>query len=342
MSAYITENERYKIETMLKDGKKPKEIAERIGKHYTTVYREIKRGTVLLRDSHTWLDIPTYCADTAQRVKEERGHNKGIDLKIGNNYEYVKELERLILQERYSPYAALAVIRKNGYHKTNVCTTTLYNYIHSGLFLNLSIKDLPYKKSLQKGEEKRRISYHLFGAKNIEDRPKHIYSRSVYGDWEMDTVVSGKGKGTACLLVLTERKMREEIIRPLADRTALGVVKALNKLEREYGTKRFRSVFRTITCDNGVEFSAYKDIERSISGKKPRTALYFCHPYCSSERGSNENTNKLIRRHVPKGCSISDYSVSDIIRIQEWINNYPRKMFGGLSTNEYKKACGIP
>ncbi|TCL59982.1 IS30 family transposase [Kineothrix alysoides] len=341
MSAYIKEHERYIIETMLKDGKNPKEIAQRIGKHYTTVYREIKRGTVLMRDGQTWLEKSVYCADVSQRIQEERGHNKGIDLKVGNDYAFMHEVERLIKEEKYSPYAALVTVRKSGNFKTDICTATLYSYIHSRLFWSISAKDLPYQKT-KRTEKKIRHCYHMTGAKKIEERPKEVNEREIYGHWEMDTVYSGKGKSKACLLVLTERMLRKEIVKPIRDRTAKSVVKALDRIEREYGTRRFRSTFKTITCDNGVEFSAHNEIERSLYGVKPRTSVYFCHPFCSSERGSNENANKLIRRHIPKGADIADYSVDKIQYIEDWINNYPRKMFGGLSVNEYRKSLAIP
>lgn len=338
MSKYITENERYIIETMIKDGKKPKEIAERIGKHYTTVYREIKRGTVLLRDGRTWKDVPTYCADVSQRKQEEKGHNKGCDIKLGNDYEFAEYVEYMIKYERYSPEAVIFSVRQKGTFKTDICVTTLYKYINAGVFYNVSNKDLIYgKQASEKPSRDHRPSLKMLGARTIEQRPKAVNGRNSYGNWEMDTVVSGKNTSKECLLVLTERMMREEIIRKIPDRTADSVISAINELEKEYGIEEFKNIFQTITCDNGVEFSGYKDIE-----SEGRTLIYFCHPYCSSERGSNENVNRLIRRFVPKGADISDYSNEEIQYIQDWINNYPRRMFGGMSSKQYKQVSGIP
>lgn len=342
MSAYIREHERIKIETMLKDGLKPKEIAVRIGKHYTTIYREIKRGTVELLDSDTWLLKKEYCADVAQRKQTEKGHNKGINLKIGNDYAFVREFTRLVKQEKYSPYAALVRMEKEGTSKIRLCVTTLYNYIDSGIFIDINRSDLPYRKKKKQEYQELRHTYSKPDARRIEERPKEAGLRTEYGHWEMDTVYSGKGKSRRCLLVLTERQTRAELVFSIPDRTAKSVVKQFDRLEKKYGSRRFRNTFKTVTCDNGVEFSDYKGLERSVCGIRPRTAVYFCHPFCSSERGSNENANKLIRRHIPKGADIGTFSRKNIAYIQNWINSYPRKLFGGLSTYEYGRRASVP
>ncbi|MDE7205614.1 MAG: IS30 family transposase, partial [Lachnospiraceae bacterium] len=111
--------------------------------------------------------------------------------------------------------------------------------------------------------------------------------------------------------------------------------------ERKLGAKTFRNKFKTITADNGTEFALHKEIERSCINAGFRTTIYFCHPYCSSERGTNENTNKLIRKYIPKGADIGKYTSTQIKEIENTINNYPRELFGGLSTNEYKTLCNI-
>ena len=340
MSKYITENERYIIETMLKDKKNPKEIAERIGKHYTTIYREIKRGTVLLRDSHTWVDKPTYCADAGQRIKEERSHSKGVNYKIADK-EFFDRASYYIREMRYSPYATTIALKKE--FNCSVCTTTLYQYIYKKLLPNVKRTDLPYHKEARKtAQEVRRPSLKMLGAKTIEERPKAVYDRVLYGDWEMDTVVSGTNKSKECLLVLTERVTLENIVRKIPNRKKETIVQAINSIEQEKGINNFKRIFRTITCDNGVEFSDYDGIEKSVDGINQRTSVYFCHPFCSGERGSNENNNKLIRRFIPKGTDISKYTNEYIKQIETFMNNYPRKLFGGLSANEFKAMLTIP
>lgn len=333
MSAYITETQRYKIEFLLRKKVPVKEIAKEIGKHYTTVYREIARGTIELLNSNL-TTRREYCADYAQHLYDDNKHNKGREIKLGKDYKTAEKVEKLIKEEKYSPYAVSCVLRKQGY--TYLCAATIYKYIDHG-YINLTNFDLPYGKEPRKEKkEVRRPALHNIGARSIEERPKEIFKRDKYGHWEMDTVYSGKGKGKVCLLVLTERQTREEILIKMPDRTKESTVKALDNLEKEIGTAEFCRKFKSITVDNGAEFYDFHGIERSLFVKGRRTITYFCHPFCSSERGSNENQNKLVRRHIKKGEDIGKYTDEQIRYMQDWINNYPRKLFNGLSSMEYK------
>ena len=108
--------------------------------------------------------------------------------------------------------------------------------------------------------------------------------------------------------------------------TAAEVVKSLNKLERKWG-KMFYKVFKTITVDNGSEFADFEGMEKAARRKGSRVKLYYCHPYSSCERGSNENQNRMIRRHVPKGTDFDTGSGDTVKQIEIWINNYPRRLF---------------
>lgn len=125
----------------------------------------------------------------------------------------------------------------------------------------------------------------------------------------------------------------------MKDKTAASVLSTLDALEAEMGAKRFALIFQTITVDNGSEFSDYEGIERSATGEGKRTNVYFCHPYSSYERGSNENQNKMIRRHYPKGYDFSNVTPADIQKLENWINNYPRKIFDFYSSSDLYEAC---
>ena len=149
----------------------------------------------------------------------------------------------------------------------------------------------------------------------------------------MDTVVGKQGSKSA-LLVLTERVSRFEIIIKLRDKTQKSIIAALDKLEKEYKDK-FSLIFKSITVDNGVEFLDMASLEKSVYKKvSKRTTIYYAHPYCSWERGSNENNNKLIRKFIKKKTDIKNFSNSYIKKIQDWINNYPRKLFNYKSAND--------
>ena len=149
----------------------------------------------------------------------------------------------------------------------------------------------------------------------------------------MDTVTGKRGKSKNSLLVLTERKTRDEIVMKLPEHTAAAVVNALDVIERKWGDM-FKQVFKTITMDNGSEFADCEGIERSALGAGSRTKTYYCHPYSSYERGSNEVTNKMIRRHIPKGTNFDEKTDEEISAIESWVNNYPRKIHGYHSAGE--------
>ena len=144
---------------------------------------------------------------------------------------------------------------------------------------------------------------------------------------------SGKEEDEAGLLVLSERLSRKELIIKVQDHTAASVVRALDRLERKMGSPAFRATFKSITVDNGSEFADVEGMERSCRRKGARTKVYYCHPYSSWERGTNENTNGLIRRWFPKGTDFSKVSVQEIQKVADWLNAYPREILGFLSAD---------
>lgn len=335
---YMTEKDRYQLEILLLEKVPVKEIARILDKSLSTIYREIKLGTVELVDTNL-KPYKKYCADRGQQVQDERSHNKGREPKIGNDMEFVRFIEDMLLNKKYSPVAIMAHIKKNNLiFQTEVCFKTIYNYIHSGMFLNVTRTDLPMpRKKIEKSKEKKRIARNHIDHTSIEDRPKEVYDRLIYGHWELDTVESGKGDKT-CLFVFTERMTREELIFKADGKTEESLIKILNSLERKLSAPVFRETFKTITCDNGCEFLNQSAMEKSIYNKiMKRTQVYYCHPYNACERGSNENANKLIRRWIPKGAHIRNFTEEYIRNIQDWINSYPRKLFDYLSSDEYKK-----
>lgn len=338
MKHYITEAERYQIEILLKNKYGIREIAECIGHKYHTVRYEIIKGTVKQLDTNLE-EHYVYKADYAQMISRQNMSNRGRNLKIGNDHEFAAYVEDMVKNKKYSPEALLQHAKnENLQFEITVCVKTLYNYFDMGLFLNASCKDLPYKKQKRKKKEKcSRVSLNNRCCRSIDKRDNEILERKSYGHWEMDTVAGGQGKGKACLLVLSERMTREEIIIKIKDKTSASVVRALDRLEGKYGAGRFREKFKTITCDNGVEFLDSDGIEKSRYRKSKRTALFYCHPYSSWERGTNENINRMIRRFFPKGINFDEVAAAQVKKVEQWINNYPRKILGGLSSNRFRE-----
>jgi transposase, IS30 family len=332
---HLTERERYTMETLLKEKFKASEIAVRLGRHRRTIEREIAKGKLrLLNSDLTYRE--EYCADRAQAVYKSNATNKGASLKIRNDHQLAKHIEERIIKEKYSPDAVIGEIKVKGLvFKTSICMKTLYNYIDKGIFANISNKDLPVKKDKKKGiHRKIKIAHKNLKGTSIEERPEQIDLRVEYGHWEMDCVVGPRSGKGAVLLVLSERCTREEIICKMPRKTQESVKAELDKLEKKYG-KRFKEKFKTITVDNGCEFLNFGQIEQSVHDpKKQRVKVYYAHPYSSWERGTNENINKMIRRFIPKGSNIGKISKMKIRKIEQWINNYPRRIFGYQSANE--------
>lgn len=201
----------------------------------------------------------------------------------------------------------------------------------------MSNRDLPVKSQRKRGYHRVHSRQHkiLYGT-SIEKRDESILSRTEFGHWEMDTV-KGKVHSKCSLLVFTERKTRKELIFKLEHHDAQNVVAQLDKLEKKL-KKNFAKIFKSITCDNGTEFARAEDLERScIYKNKKRTNVYYCHPYTSCERGSNEVANKLIRRHIPKGTCFDDISIEKVKNIEKWMNGYPRRIFSYRTADDMFK-----
>jgi len=329
-STHISWNDRLTLARMIKEGFKKPEIAKALGKCERSIYYEINRG--LCEQLTTDLEkVVIYCPEVAQRKYKEFLAEKGPDLKIGNDHTLVKKLEELIVEQQFSPGAALAYIRNSGEtYSTEISEKTLYNYIYRGdVFLVLDEKHLCEKGRRHYAEKSKKQAARAPRGESIEKRPKEIGKREKFGHWEMDSVMGCKGSKQA-LLVLTERRTRMGIMILVEDHTAASVVKAINRLERKFG-KLFYTLFKSITVDNGSEFQDFEGIEIAHRRKGKRTIVFFCHPYSAYERGSNENMNRLIRRFFPKGTNFDEVTKEQVAEAERWINNYPRKLLGWKS-----------
>ena len=329
----LTYTQRLQLEACLRVGLHKQRIAKKLGVCLSTIYNEINRGKCTQKEySYTdWIGERHYKQVTAYspNIAEDRYRfnmsSHGAPLKLGNDWGFVRYVEKRVLTDRLSPCAVLGEIKRKRLFRTNISKTTMYRYIEQGLFMNISLKALNlrprrYRKIVAKRPPK---------GVSIEKRPNEIAKRNSFGHWEMDCVV---GSTLSTLLVLTERLTRQEIIFRMPNRKAESVIHCLNVLERRYGAM-FRKVFKTITVDNGSEFSDSKAIERSIFRGK-RLSVYYCHPYCSCERGSNERLNREIRRLIPKGTDISKISIQDVKAVEDWVNAYPREIFDYATSAE--------
>ena len=206
-----------------------------------------------------------------------------------------------------------------------VCTKTLYNYVDLGL---LPIKNIDLPEKLRRSMKAKivRENRKILG-RSIEDRPEIVELRTEFGHWEIDTVIGKKDENEPCVLTLVERMTRMCIWVKAANHTAEAINEALQQVMSYFGEQRDQ-VFKTITGDNGSEFAGL-----SLLGNGA-LKIYFTHPYSSCEKGTNECHNRMLRRFIPNGKNISDYTADDICFFADCINGLPRKILGYATPEE--------
>lgn len=337
---HLVERDRYKIEVLIESKKNAGEIAKLLGRNRSTVYREIKRGTISRLQSDL-SEKDKYRANYAQADYDKKGSQKERSLKIGKDSRLEAYIRIKLVEERFSPDAIIGEIKANRIKfKGIICTKTLYNYIDVGIFSGISNKHLWEKRKKKKRKYKTvvRVNSNNRQCRSIEERPKEINDRVEYGHWEGDTIKGPRGS-LASLFTLTERKTKEEIIIKVEQATQEAIKAAVDGLEMSHGDD-FKLKFKSITFDNGGEFLGWKSLEISLlKSAEQRTTVYFAHSYSSWERGTNENQNRMIRRFIPKGTDIADIGEKEIQKIQDWMNNYPRKILGYKTAKQAAQEC---
>lgn len=327
----LTIIERSKIEAYLNAGMSFQQIAKELERACSTISREVSAHKIV-QIKRDYMQVEVYSAEAAQRMANQAAMRKGVDLKLGKDMQSARVLEELI-KAGYSPYAAIEIARQKRLLSTYITPRTLYHYIYSGV-LSIDESNLiygPRRRNKQKDAfHNRRIANNPVTHPSIEERPHSVLSRKSFGHWEMDTVVgSTKRPGSVSLLTLVERKTRYLIVKKLEERTQACVKAALDDIEKSLGKDTFKEIFKSITMDNGFEFLDVMAIKESRYKGIRVENVYYCHPYCSSERGSNEVIHRFLRRRWPKGCDFSVVDPEELREYVQWINEYPRKLFDG-------------
>lgn len=330
---HLTQNDRLTIERMLLKNYNKKDIANAIGCCLATVYNEVRRATYMHTDSELKEEV-RYNPDEAHRKYKQQLKQKGIKPKLLQDPRLMKYIEDMIVDFKYSPEAVLLKIREdNIVFDVNISSVnTVYKAIKKGYFESLSMEYLPNRKRTKR-KKKVKIQKRAAKGTSIEKRNDEVLERKIIGNWEMDCVI-GKLNNRKTILVLTERKTRYTILEVLKEHTASEVVKALNRIEKRYGSSFYR-IFKTITVDNGSEFADYIGMEKSLYRVGNRTKVYYCHPAAPHERGSNEVGNRLIRRFYPKGSDFDKcLKRNGLKEVEYWINEYPRNIFSGQCSSD--------
>lgn len=309
---HITKAERHEISILLRRGYGFQEIADELGRSKSSICYEVTLNSVK----------GEYNAKKAQaKARNRRKDAKYQSMKILEN----RELENYVvekLKQDWSPEIIAGRIRHIEIRLKPISHESIYKYVKSvyGRLLEscLAYKNKKSRKSTKDSNRGNKLEDRIF----IENRPEIINQRLRFGDWEGDLIVSGK-KGLGALLVLYERLSRYVIIKRL-----LRVTPDIVNFHLRHMTGGMLCV-NSLTLDNDIAFRKHKEMGRIIGAP-----VYFCHPYHSWEKGGVENINKLIRRYVPKGSDISQYTDEFIQMIQNKLNDRPRKCLMFKTPNE--------
>jgi len=309
----LTSGERYALSTLRKQGFTQGAVARALGRHASTISRELKRNS--RRDGYR-----PATADDFARWRRSRSRRNG---QFGSAQWALVEA---CLQEQWSPEQIAGRFRRDGL--LSISHETIYRYVwedrRRGGTLYQHLRQSPKQRRKRYGSYDSRGR--LAGKRPISARPPGAQNRSRVGHLEGDTVMGGADKH--CVLTLVDRKTGYSMIGKLESRT----VKAVN--QRAIGLLRgSRRRVRTVTVDNGTEFHGHKKIEAASAAR-----FYFAAPYHSWERGTSENTNGLIRQYLPKRTSMADITQRDCTRIATKLNRRPRKRLGFRTPEEcYEK-----
>ncbi|GHV32342.1 IS30 family transposase [Synergistales bacterium] len=272
-----------------------------------------------------------YKAGAAQRRHDENAANKGRGLKIGRDHQLCEYIEDKIKAEKWPPGAIIGRIKEQDLQfETAICAKTVYNYIDAGVFLEVTNKELWVKKDRKKrGCKKiRTAALNSKKGKSIRERPKEADERTERGHWEIDSV-AGKQGTKPVVLTPADRKTRQSLYVLVKNKTKEEVISAIKRARKRVGGN-FDKVFKPLTADNGSEFLDSEGIKDAAQCGE----VYYAHPYSSRERGSNENGSRILRRFVPKGTDFSTLTGEELRRIEDWVNNYSRKILGCKTANE--------
>lgn len=315
---HLSLQERTLIQAWKSEGLSNREIGRRLHRSHQTIANELKRGTTTQLKTKR-KQYHSYFPETGQAVYDKNRKKCGAKSKRIIASEFLMFACEQIKKYKWSPDAIIGFIKQLPEWKNQpiVCTKTLYNYIDAG-FLPVRNIDLLVKTRLSLKKKRVRKQLKLLG-ESIDNRPEEINTRQTFGHWEIDSVLGRKTKDDNAILTLVERKTRYMLTLLLDDQTADSVNYAIEKLKKQFGIETFNQLFQSITADNGSEFSSLNSV---LQG---HTNVYFAHPYSSWERGTNERHNGLLRRFVPKGTPIANFSNAFIESLATQLNLLPRK-----------------
>jgi len=310
--------ERIEMEKLLSHNKNCTDIAIQLGRHKSTISREINR-----------LKMVDYSGMKSHFDATIKSSNRKYEKTKMNKNPELKKFIYDHLAIRWSPDQIVTSLkRKYPLDKTmqiSIESIYFHIYLHTKSELRkLLVSQLRQKRKIR-GNTRRRVDKRstIKDATRIDERPDEVLGRLIPGHWEGDLVM-GKDRSTA-IGTLVERTTRTIIIVPLKKRDSESVRKAF---EQEFKSIP-RQMKKTLTYDNGTEMAQHK-----LFTKNTKIQVYFAHPYSPWERPTNENSNGLIRDYFPSGTDFSLISKRRLKEVQNQLNERPRKVLGYQTPKE--------
>lgn len=320
---HITKDQRVELGALLRTKTSKKDIAILLGKNRVSIWRELKRHKEKIEISKT----EYHCQKAQARTKAKRTAANQRFRKIEHNRKLQKYITKK-LKRTWTPEQIAGSLKDQTKYPT-LCHETIYQYIYRrGPILEkyLRHKRNPFRR--KRGTKQREKVREDEKKKRIDQRPEVVEERSRIGDWEGDTVW-GKEK-TVKILTLVERKSGLLRAKKTETNTAAEVRQKTNEIFKQFR----RDQKRTLTFDNGPEFSDHEFIEKDTG-----LDIYFAYPYHSWERGTNENTNGLLRQFFPKGSSFATITQKQIDHAVWLLNTRPRKRHQYKTPLEVFRGC---
>lgn len=309
--------EREKIQELLWQNTSIRDIAKVIGRSVSSISREINRNKPLLRCMYT----PRLANEKALRKRKSRGR------KLRLKSYFIRRYVVSHLRDGHSPEQIAGRLTLE-YPSEKISHEAIYQYIYHDInndYIKKGNIDLRiylkrrHKRRTVKGMRKGQRMFKHKGI-SIEERPKEVERRKILGHWEGDSMVSMKS--TVGLNTLVERKTGLVLISKIRNKTKEETANTVINRLKDIPCK-------TLTLDNGTENFGYEKIQEEL-----QISCYFAHPYCSGERGTNENTNGLIRHYFPKGTDFATIDEDAIQAVERALNNRPRKRLGWMTPLE--------
>lgn len=329
---HLSPTDRGQIQALHEQGFTQNEIAQHLHCSQSTVSRELKRGTVTqMKSDYTYIKV--YKADVGQRVAEENHKKSGLKRNLDRySSSFLNSLRDAICpQEGYRVHSVDTYVHtyKRLHPDEHVpCTKTVYTLIDLGM-LDIKNIDLPRKVTMRprkskpsdpKGRNKKKLGT------SIDDRDPEILTRKEFGHWELDLVLGKINKGEPVVITLLERKTRKFLTHKVWTKSA---DKIADKVWQMLAPYYKQGAVKTITTDNGTEFSTLSSLESQSDLR-----VFFAHAYSSWEKGSNERHNGLLREFLPKGESLKPLTYKALHAMTEALNNRPRRILDYHSPND--------